>query len=121
MSFQVAPEIGQIVTVRNRSWVVAEVMANGLPVETDVPTARTQHLVDLTSVEDDGHGQSLKVVWELEPGAHAPERGTLPEVTGFDEPAKLDAFLDAVRWGSIATADVKRLQSPFRAGIQIED
>lgn len=111
---RVAPEVGQIVSVRSRSWVVADVLSNALP-------DRPQHLVDLVSIEDDGGGETVRVLWEVEPGAHAPDHGTLPDGTGFDPPAQLDAFLDAVRWGAIATADVKRLQSPFRAGIQIED
>ncbi|MBA2755733.1 MAG: hypothetical protein H0U40_14950 [Chloroflexia bacterium] len=111
---QVAPEVGQVVTVRSRTWVVADVVDNALP-------DRPQHLVDLISTEDDAGGETLRVLWEVEPGAHAPSHGTLPDGTGFDPPAQLDAFLDAVRWGAIATADVKRLQSPFRAGIQIED
>jgi hypothetical protein len=34
---------------------------------------------------------------------------------------KFDAFLNAVRWGAIASADVRSLQSPFRRGITIED
>src|SRR5207248_141484 len=37
------------------------------------------------------------------------------------EPARLDAFLDAVRWGATSTADVRALQAPFRSGIEIED
>jgi hypothetical protein len=45
----------------------------------------------------------------------------LPQPTGFDEPARLDAFLDAVRWGAASTADIRTLQSPFRSGIDIED
>src|SRR5438034_1878789 len=34
---------------------------------------------------------------------------------------RLDAFLHAVRWGAISSADVRSLQSPFRSGIEIED
>ena len=33
----------------------------------------------------------------------------------------LGAFLDAVRWGTVASADDQTLQAPFRAGIAIED
>ena len=40
---------------------------------------------------------------------------------GFDDPARFDAFLDAVRWGAISAADVRALQAPFRSGIEIED
>ena len=43
------------------------------------------------------------------------------EPAGFDDPRRLDAFLDAVRWGAVSTADVRALQSPFRSGIEIED
>jgi SNF2 family DNA or RNA helicase len=45
----------------------------------------------------------------------------LPDASGFDKPDRLDAFLDAVRWGAASTADVKNIQAPFRAGIDIED
>ncbi len=48
---------------------------------------------------------------------------TLPRpVAGqLDPPERLDAFLDAVRWGAIASADPRALQAPFRSGITIED
>ena len=39
---------------------------------------------------------------------------------GFDKPARLEAFLDAVRWGAASIADTRQLQSPFRSGIEIE-
>ncbi|MGA1354972.1 MAG: SNF2-related protein, partial [Candidatus Limnocylindrus sp.] len=45
----------------------------------------------------------------------------LPQPTGFDDPHRFDAFMDAVRWGAIASADVRALQAPFRSGIAIED
>jgi len=46
---------------------------------------------------------------------------TLPEPTGFDDPIRLDAFLDAVRWGAVSNANVQAIQSPFRSGIDLED
>jgi hypothetical protein len=45
----------------------------------------------------------------------------VPEPGRFDEPARLYAFLDAVRWGAITSADTRALQAPFRSGITIED
>ena len=49
-------------------------------------------------------------------------KATLPQpADGFDDPARLAAFLDAVRWGAIASADARALQAPFRSGISIED
>jgi SNF2 family DNA or RNA helicase len=80
-----------------------------------------QHLVSLSSIDDEGLGEELNVVWELEPGARAFEKASLPTLTGFDEPRRLDAFLDAVRWGAASSADVRTLHSPFRSAIEIED
>src|SRR5207237_7883460 len=49
------------------------------------------------------------------------EKLALPDPTGFDPPDRLDAFLDAVRWGTASTADIRSIQSPFRSGIEIQD
>lgn len=42
----------------------------------------SQHLVMLSSVEDDALGEELQVIWELEPGAYVHERMELPQPTG---------------------------------------
>ena len=108
--------------VRSRQWVVNEVKPSSLPGAALKPAfAGPQNLLTLSSVEDDGLGEELQVVWEIEPGARVIEKVALPEPTGFDAPDKLDAFLDAVRWGAASTADLKNIQSPFRSGIEIED
>src|SRR5438094_2477087 len=82
---------------------------------------QAQHLVSLLSVEDDALGEELQVIWQIEPGAQVIEKVALPEPTGFDPLDRLDAFLDAVRWGAASTADLKNIQAPFRSGIEIED
>lgn len=118
------PERGQLVFVRDRHWVAAEVTAGAMDVDPlSGEEARTQHLVSLVSVEDDGATDDLDVIWEVEPGAIVLETGTLPSpaVGRFDDPTVLGAFLDAVRWGAVTSADTKALQSPFRSGIQIHD
>ena len=118
------PDPGQLVDVRQRRFVVIEVAKSSLPPEVLRPDGNgQQHLVTLSSVEDDagGAGEELRVVWELEPGARTLEKGALPDPAGFDEPRRLDAFLDAVRWGAVSSANVRELQSPFRSGIDIED
>lgn len=116
------PEQGQLVEVRQRRYVVGEIRRSGLA---DDPLRSgegdPQHLLTLTSVEDDAFGEELQVIWETEPGARAIERAALPAPTGFDPPERFDAFLDAIRWGAAATADVRALQAPFRSGIAIED
>lgn len=116
------PETGQIVTVRQRRYVVADVSKSALPAEV-ISTAggNQQHLVSLSSIEDDALGETLQVVWEIEPDAHINEKSGLPDPTGFDTPTRFDAFLNSVRWGAISSADIKSLQAPFRSGITIED
>src|SRR5262245_18017104 len=116
------PEQGQLVNVRQRKYVVSEVVKSALPAPPIKPLhGQSQHLVTLSSVEDDALGEELQVIWELEPGASVIERVALPEPGGFDSPDRLDAFLDAVRWGAASTADIRSIQSPFRSGISIED
>ncbi len=116
------PEQGQIVTVRQRHYVVVEVQKSSLP---STPLATTiesgQHLVMLNCIEDDALGETLQVIWEVEPGTSIEERISLPQPEGFDSPEYLDAFLNAVRWGAISPADTRVLQAPFRSGIEIED
>ncbi|KAB8145738.1 helicase [Chloroflexia bacterium SDU3-3] len=116
------PEQGQLVEVRRRRYVVAEVQGSQQPVGALAPEAlRPQHMVTLASIEDDALGEELQVIWELEPGARVLDQQALPAPEGFDDPARLDAFLHAVRWGAASSADVRALQSPFRSGIAIED
>jgi len=86
-----------------------------------VPPGRT--LVTLTSVSEDDSGEELSVIWEVEPGRAVIPSGALPDVPepgSWDDPV-LGALVDAVRWGTVASADVSTLQAPFRAGIQIKD
>lgn len=115
------PEQGQLAVVRQRRYVVTDVR-RGLVQEQPGPAAhQPQHLVSLTSIEDDALGEELQVIWEIEPGARSFEKMELPEPhKGFDDPAHLEAFLDAVRWGAASVADTRQLQSPFRSGIEIE-
>lgn len=122
LSVSSPPEQGQLVSVRQRKYVVSEVTASVIdagPMTTSITSP--QHLVTLSSVEDDALGEELQVVWELEPAAQVLEHVALPSPNGFDAPQRLDAFLDAVRWGAVSTADVRSVQSPFRSGIEIED
>jgi superfamily II DNA or RNA helicase len=119
-----SPEPGQLVHVRDRQWVVADVLGSTqTPDVLAVLPEFPQHVVHLVSVDDDGFGDELDVIWELEPGRRVVEATALPEPRAgrFDHPAHLDAFLDAVRWGAIASADARALQAPFRAGIAIEE
>lgn len=116
------PEQGSLVEVRQRRFLVVEVQQSTLPLD---PLRRNgshpQHLVTLASVDEEALGEEVQVIWEVEPGAHAVEKGDVPRPVGFDAPERLDAFLDAVRWGAASSADIRALLSPFRSGIEIED
>ena len=118
------PEQGQIVNVRGASWAVTDVHAQGLPRSpADEGEPGLTHVVELQSLEEDRLGQELAVVWELEVGhTVAPDQG-LPETIspdGFDEPNTLAAFVDAVRWGAVTSADGNAFQAPFRSGANVE-
>jgi superfamily II DNA or RNA helicase len=113
------PEVGQLVVVRKRPFVVMEIVPSAVNPATAGKV--TSHLLKLSSVEDDGLGEELEVLWELEPGTSIHEKSTLPEPTTFDDPKRLQAFLDAVKWGAISQSDDRVLHSPFRSGIEIDD
>ena len=115
-AYRARPEPGQLVEVRRRQWVVAEVNSSTLE-----SNSASQNCVTLSSIDEDGLGEELEVIWELEPGAQVIERAGLPSITGQDDSNTLDAFLDAVRWGAATNADRGFLQAPFRSGVSIED
>src|SRR5664280_192689 len=62
------PEQGQLAVVRQRRYVVTDVRSG---VSGAQLAQRPQHLVSLTSIEDDALGEELQVIWEIEPGARA--------------------------------------------------
>lgn len=115
---QSIPEAGQLVEVRRRQWIVSDVERSTL---SDALNTKSQHLIKLSSVDEDALGEELNVVWEIEPGVRKLENAGLPKFSGYDDPEKIDAFLDAVRWGAATNADRGFLQAPFRSGITIED
>jgi superfamily II DNA or RNA helicase len=115
--FGAVPEPGQLVEVRRRQWVVTDVSSGALS-----PASNgDQHLVGLSSLDEDSMGEEIEVVWQMEAGAQVLEKVGLPSITGWDSDDRLEAFLDAVRWGAVTNADRSFLQSPFRSGITIED
>ena len=107
------PGQGSLVEVRGQRWVVSDSSPGG-----DGST-----LLVLQSVEDGRYGESLPVIWEVEPGRRVLPTGSLPDVIsgGFDPPERLAAFLDAVRWSAVTSADVKTLQAPLRSGVVVEE
>lgn len=118
------PEPGQVVKVRGSTWAVSDIQKQGLPRSpADEGVPGLTHVVSLQSLDEDRLGQELTVVWELEVGhTVAPNQG-LPEAVrpeAFDDPNTLAAFVDAVRWGAVTSADANSYQAPFRSGANVE-
>jgi len=118
------PEPGQVVEMRGSTWAVANVQAQGLPLSpADDATAQLNHVVDLQSLDEDRLGEQLSVIWELEVGQTVTPAQGLPEhinPDGFDDPATLAGFIDAMRWGAVTSADPSRYQAPFWSGVNVE-
>ncbi|MDP4537871.1 DISARM system SNF2-like helicase DrmD [Alkalimonas collagenimarina] len=112
------PEVGQLVEVRRRQWIVCQIHTSS---NLERSSGGARSLVQLESIEEDALGDTIEVIWEIEPGASVIEKMGLPNITGQDVSNYLDAFLDAVRWGAATNADRGFLQAPFRSGISIED
>jgi hypothetical protein len=77
------PEQGQLVTVRQRRYVVTEVLGSALP--PDVLRAEPEqphHLVTLAAVEAGALAESLQVVWELEPAHTSIQMSSFPDLWG---------------------------------------
>ncbi|WES64634.1 DISARM system SNF2-like helicase DrmD [Microbacter sp. GSS18] len=118
------PEIGSLVNVRGARWSVTDVMAQSLPRSSaDDGRAELQHAVTMQSVEEDYYGRELSVIWELEPGRSVIHEQGLPAALRpdqFDEPTTFAAYVDALRWGALTSADPKTLQAPFRSSASVE-
>src|SRR5690349_11201478 len=104
--------IGALVEVRGQRWIVS-----------DLDNGGSCTLVTLQSTEDGRYGDTLAVVWEVEPGRRVLPTGSLPDIAArrMDPPEQLAAFLDAVRWSPVTSADSRLLQAPFRSGVAIDD
>ena len=121
VTYQDPPVPGQVVNVRQSRFVVVNVRKSALPSDClHVDQEKIQHFMTLSSIEDEALGEEIHVVWEIEPGAQIHEKISLPDPSQLDDPVRLDAFFDAVRWGASSVADIHSIQAPFRSGIEIE-
>lgn len=118
------PAPGQVVEVRGSRWAVTSVTRQGLVRSAaDDAHPRPEHVVELQSIDEDRLGEELAVVWELEVGnTLVPDQGLPERLTAdtFDDPNRLGAYVDAVRWGAVTSADESSFQSPFRSGANVE-
>src|SRR5258708_4027164 len=109
-----APEPGQIVRVRQRQYLVEDVVPP--------PAAGDATLVRLSCLDDDAQGQALEVLWEAELDAE------VLTGTGWDHlagracapPRLFSAYLHTLRWNCVTATNPRLFQAPFRAGIKID-
>ncbi len=108
------PEIGQIVNVRARQYLVESVTP---PIHPQGDT-----LVSLACLNDDAQGQVLEVFWEREIDAAILENSTWEQVAqrGFDRPHYFSAYLHTLRWNCVTSTNPKLFQAPYRAGIEVK-
>ncbi len=108
------PEAGQIVEVRQRLYLVEQVVSPPLPGDSV--------LVRLSCVDDDAQGQPLEVLWDLELDARivTGENWDAISTRGFDTRSRFAAYLNTLRWNCVTSTDPNLLQSPFRAGIRLD-
>lgn len=118
------PEVGQLASVRGAKWIVTNVSQQALRRSSaDDGTAELQHAVSLQSIEEDHYGRELTVVWELEPGRGVILEQGLPvtiDPARIDDPTTFAAYVDALRWGALTSADARTLQAPFRSSATVE-
>jgi hypothetical protein len=86
------------------------------PLALDVAFGNPQRLLTLASVEDDGLGEELQVIWEIEPGATVIEK--VAERLGIDEDEAL-TLAEAVA-GLNAQAKGRRLGSIFDCPVKVK-
>ena len=108
------PDVGELVQVRSRRWIVEEVVESPVPGESAS--------VRLACVDDDNQGQALEVFWDYEP-----DRWILVDEgwedlasKGLDSPHRFAAFFHTLRWNCTTATDSRLFQAPFRAGITID-
>jgi hypothetical protein len=103
---------GQFVELRGRPWLVEAVDDR----DSSLTTLR------LSCIADDAQGEQIEVLWDAETGAKIIQDDTWSRVgrAAPDSPEVLAAYLRAIRWRSATAADRDLLQSPFRAGIRLD-
>ena len=109
-----APEVGELVRVRSRRWLVEEVVSS--------PTPDQSSLVRLACADDDAQGQTLEVFWDYEIDCQILKEEGWQDLAakGFDAPRQFAAFLHTLRWNCVTATDPNLFQAPFRAGIKLE-
>lgn len=108
------PKPGQIVRVRQRQYLVGEVVSP--------PSVDDATLVRLSCLDDDAQGQELEVLWEAELDGEVVTGTGWDHLASrdFDPPRLFSAYLHTLRWNCVTATNPRLFQAPFRAGIRID-
>jgi len=108
------PRPGQIVRVRQRQYLVEDVIPGD--------TAKDSTVAQLACLDDDAQGQELEVFWDKEIDAEILSGTAWQDLAtrGFDPPHLFSSYLHTLRWNCVTATDPKLFQAPFRAGIKID-
>ncbi|MBX6422938.1 DISARM system SNF2-like helicase DrmD [Thermosulfurimonas sp. F29] len=109
----IIPEPGQIVRVRNQTFLVQDVHPYSTP-ET------TFHKVTLESLEDHRLGTPLEVIWELEVSPRVEDVIGFPDLSAWDPPERLASLLLSLKWTEASVFANDSFTAPFRGAIEIE-
>ena len=106
------PSPGQIAKVRQRRYLVEEVVSP--------PRGGDSTLVRLSCVDDDNQGRRLEVLWDRELDAEVLSGEAWDSIATrrFDDARVFAAYLNTLRWNCVP--DPRLFQSPFRAGIKLD-
>jgi hypothetical protein len=105
------PAPGEIVRVRQRQYLVEEVLA---------ATPGEATLVSMSCLDDDEPGEPLEVLWEHEIDAQIVS-ASWDQLgrRGFDAASRFAAYLHTLRWNCVTATNPRLFQSPWRAGIEV--
>jgi len=109
-----AVEVGSIVRVRSRQYLVEDVLAK--------QSSQDDTRVRLACLDDDALGEALEVLWEREVDARHIGTTSWESVAarGFDNPKLFSAYFHTLRWSCVTSTDPKLFQAPYRAGIEVK-
>jgi hypothetical protein len=107
-------DVGDLVRLRGREWVVEALKPGG--------TKEELSTVELACIADDAQGESLRAVLESEIDVRLVQDDLWQQIgrEGSDDPKVLAAHVRAVAWKSATAADRDLFQAPFRAGIRLD-
>jgi superfamily II DNA or RNA helicase len=107
------PQVGSLVHVRSRRWLVDDV--------TDLGNGASP-LVRLACADDDAQGQVLEVYWDYEIDQRVLDEEAWSDLgnRGFDPADRFAAYVHTIGWNCVTATDPNLFQAPFRAGIKID-